>query len=210
MAVGHHKLIRAGTRSCTRMQAGPSHRVVPGRARARPGHPPQPQQLGSSGAAARPRVTRQAQAPPRASPSAVPEPEASELGGGFSADQLAFLERKARVAAGEPLEDVMPKCDECDGCGMIVCGVCGGTGKNKEDKFQSDGEDAVVLNSNIYVSNKEGHPCWVCRECAVHAARRGAGTAERLTASSGGLATMACGKCDGTGLSTTMDMISGD
>ena len=74
------------------MQAGPSHRVVPGgqgRARARPGHPPQPQQLGSSGAAARPRVTRQAQAPPRASPSAVPGPEASELGGGFSADQVS-------------------------------------------------------------------------------------------------------------------------
>ena len=78
---------------------------------------------------------------------------------------MAFLERKARVAAGEPLADVMPKCDECDGCGMIVCGVCGGTGKNKEDKFQSDGEEAMVLNSNIYVSQKKGHPCWVCREC---------------------------------------------
>ena len=91
--------------------------------------------------------------------------------------QLAFLERKARVAAGEPLADVMPKCDECDGCGMIVCGVCGGTGKNKEDKFQSDGEEAMVLNSNIYVSQKKGHPCWVCRECrdTLPAAGRGQG-----------------------------------
>ena len=102
--------------------------------------------------------------------------------------QLAFLERKARVAAGEPLADVMPKCDECDGCGMVVCGVCEGTGKNLEDKFEDDGKDAAVLNSAVYVSNRKGHPCWVCR----------------------GLATMACGKCDGTGLSTTMDMISGD
>ena len=84
--------------------------------------------------------------------------------------------------------DVMPKCDECDGCGMVVCGVCKGTGKNLEDKFEDDGKDAAVLNSAVYVSNSKGHPCWVCR----------------------GLATMACGKCDGTGLSTTMDMISGD
>ena len=169
------------------MQAGATlgRRGARGRARARPGHPPPTKQLGGSGSAARPRAR---QPPARASPSAVPEPEASELDDGFSADQRAFLARKAQVAAGEPLADVMPKCDECDGCGMVVCGVCEGTGKNLEDKFEDDGKDAAVLNSAVYVSNRKGHPCWVCR----------------------GLATMACGKCDGTGLSTTMDMISGD
>jgi hypothetical protein len=49
----------------------------------------------------------------------------------FSVEQLRFLARKRRHAAG--LGPALPQCATCAGEGIVACHACGGTGVNEQD-----------------------------------------------------------------------------
>ncbi|KAL4444971.1 hypothetical protein ABPG77_004021 [Micractinium sp. CCAP 211/92] len=129
--------------------------------------------------AAQPTATPGQPAPPPGS--FVSEEERSK----FSAEQLEFLERKRRAAAG--LGPVMPvgcQCVACSGEGLVACPQCGGSGVNATDKAAElfNSEQGVVKQNNgledVQWFFRQDLPCWLCR----------------------GKQTIACPDCGGSGM----------
>jgi len=87
----------------------------------------------------------------------------------FSAEQLAFLERKRKFKAG--LGPAMPDstvCPDCNAKGIVVCWACKGTGVNDEDCEELIGTSVENLRQQSGVMNAlwyfhKGGPCWICR-----------------------------------------------
>lgn len=110
----------------------------------------------------------------------------------MSADQLAFLVRKRKAAAG--LGPVMPEasaCEECGGQGMRACHQCDGTGVNAEGTADSLFDEGVHVRNGVmdpkWMFHDDG-PCWLCK----------------------GMAMVACKECSGTGIRGGIDGYTGD
>lgn len=100
-------------------------------------------------------------------------------------EQLVFLERKRRAAAG--LGPVMPDssaCMCCGGSGQTICHQCGGSGMNGKDRAAEifTDERGLVLQHNGQMDSRyffmAEAPCWLCR----------------------GQGAIGCGDCNGSGL----------
>lgn len=122
-------------------------------------------------------------------PTWVTEEEEATL----SPDQLEFLTRKRRAAAG--LGPIMPetsRCASCAGEGMVECHSCAGSGLNPvglaEEMF--DGKPVVVNNGVVdprwmFIDNG---PCWLCK----------------------GTTLIGCKDCGGVGIVGIMEKYNGD
>lgn len=85
---------------------------------------------------------------------------------GLNPEQLAFMERKRRAAAG--LGPIMPEssyCKKCNGAGLCDCHRCKGSGMNQQDPLEMFGgfikETSGEENMKWWFI--EGGPCWLCR-----------------------------------------------
>lgn len=113
---------------------------------------------------------------------------------GLSPEQVAFLIRKRKAAAG--LGPVMPEssqCNCCSGIGTRTCHQCHGTGANAIDKAEEifDSEIGVYARNGLIDVEwmfMKGGPCWLCK----------------------GQGHVACPDCSGTGISGGVDRYTGD
>jgi len=96
----------------------------------------------------------------------------------FSAEQVVFLERKRRAAAGlGPLLPPSSYCSHCTGSGKCQCPECNGTGMNQYDKLEeamritdedADADGVITIHqTNGLIDTtyffRENTPCWLCR-----------------------------------------------
>lgn len=109
---------------------------------------------------------------------------------GLTPDQIAFLERKKKRAAGEFVE--IPNenfCPLCRGTGSACCHKCGGSGVNADD---TEGAEDMLFQSGATTVTplmfRKGWACWLCK----------------------GLREIPCGSCGGMGVRGGFDKYATD